>query len=43
MVPGTSYDVNIVMNPSGMSLGQVSTQQWTEFPVSGSGGDYEME
>lgn len=43
MVPGTSYDVNIVMNPSGMTLGQVSTQQWTEFPVRGAGGDYEME
>lgn len=43
MVPGTSYDINIVMNPSGMTLGQVSTQQWTEFPVRGAGGDYEME
>lgn len=42
MVPGTSYDVNIVMNPFGMSLGQISTQQWTEFPVRGTG-DYEME
>lgn len=43
MVPGTSYDINIVMNPSGITLGQVSTQQWTEFPVRGAGGDYEME
>lgn len=43
MVPGTSYDVNIVMNPSGMTLGEVNTQQWTEFSVRGAGGDYEME
>ena len=42
MVPGTSYDINIVMNPSGMTSGEVSAQQWTEFPVRGTG-DYEME
>lgn len=42
LVPGTSYDINIVMNPSGMTFGGVGTQQWTEFPVRGTG-DYEME